>query len=228
MAYKIKVGGEYFARSQFSQNESVIKQYSVEVKVISLELLTSTVKNKLLMPALLKNYPDALQFRTHHILLIEPLDEESREAMIKTDPKFMNREDLIRFIKHKELEVDARYFPNLFKLREAVGSALVDPINFKKNFEANREDIVEDIKLHKLNPELYGESMGEFESSVPTPPTTQSTPKIKAIKDPIDFEKQTNDRFRSMGDDLVDNPKTSKTTSHTKKSISDTSVLDDI
>lgn len=196
MPYKVKVTGQYIARSIQSPEEKTLRPYTVEVIVPAAENVLSVIKNKLLGPKLYATYPDYVRFRTHHILTITPLDAASKAKMEEVPLEYMDRESLLGVIKLHKLKIDARFFPDLFKLREAVIFCKEDPIGFEKHFEAKKADILLDLQIAKLNPELQHE---QVDQTVPEPPKPKATtPLAKAEKNPEVFAKKTEDRINAL------------------------------
>lgn len=153
--FKVKVVGTYIARSGVMDKEKIKKDYQVEGNIPRLEAALSVVKNKLLGPALAKKYPDYVTFLTYHIVEILPVDEESRQEMGKNQVMFMDRPALFNFIKENGLKVDTRYYPDLFKLREAVQFAHEDPKGYARHFEIHEPELRLDIEMAQCNPGLY-------------------------------------------------------------------------
>lgn len=92
-------------------------------------------------PALANKYPDYDPFLTYHIVEITPLDEASRVELSKSEILLMGREALVRYIKEQlprnedgSLAVLAEYYPDLFKLREAVQHAKEDLKGYQSSF----------------------------------------------------------------------------------------------
>jgi len=198
MAYKVKVTGQYIARSPHSEKEKIKKNYEVEGVIPSLASALSVVKNKLLGPALAKKYPDYVAFLTHHIINITPLDETSRERMTKTEIAFMNRETLLRYIKENALPVDAAFYPDVLKLREAVQDAKEDPEGYQKRFALKKDDLVLDMQMQALNADLFEDT--------PKPDAVvlsalADAPRPKKTKE--DISRQTTDRLKGLKADMI-------------------------
>jgi hypothetical protein len=191
--FKVKVQGEYVARSGNSSKEKIKKRYEIEGKIPTINAALSVVKNKLLGPALAKKYPDYVIFLTYHIVEITPLDASAEQQMTKAEVSFMDRPTLIRYIKENALPVDAAYYPDLFKLREAVQYAKDDAEGYVKHFNAHKEDLAMDIAVQQANPDLFDEapSTKDFVASV-------SNAKKPKASSPSDLKIKTEDRIAGL------------------------------
>ena len=196
--FRVKVEGLYIARSPNSEKEKIKKPYVIEGNIPSLNSALSVVKNKLLGPALTKKYPDYVQFLTHHISEITPLDLSSQEEMARAEVQFMDKPTLLRFIKDNALPVDANFFPSLFDLREAVQEAKDDPEGFKRRFELKKPDLILSAQIAQANPELFDSAP---KTAKPVSQDDQGTPKIK--KSPETIRKQTTDRIAGLKADMI-------------------------
>ena len=206
MLFKVKVVGQYVARSGIMEKEKIKKNYEIEGNIPTLTAALSIVKNKLLGPALSAKYPDYVTFLTYHIVEITPLDAASVEQMAKAEINFMDRPTLIRFIKDNALKVDARYYPNLFKLREAVQYAKDDPKGYATNFALHEPDLRLDLEMAQCNPSLFQpDAQAGFIASVGSvpvapPKASSSTVLAKKTGDRLEGLKQDQIRDGEMGD----------------------------
>ncbi len=204
--FKVKVVGQYVARSGIMEKEKIKKNYEIEGNIPTLTAALSIVKNKLLGPALSAKYPDYVTFLTYHIVEITPLDAASVEQMAKAEINFMDRPTLLRFIKDNALKVDARYYPNLFKLREAVQYAKDDPKGYATNFALHEPDLRLDLEMAQCNPNLFQpDAQAGFIASVgsvPVAPPKASKPDVLAKKTGARLEGLKQDQIRDgeMGD----------------------------
>jgi hypothetical protein len=167
--YRVKVIGQYVARSPVSDKEKIKKNYEIEGNIPTLTAALSIVKNKLLAPALSRKYPDYVTFLTYHIIEITPLTDKAKSDMSKAEVQFMDRPTLLRHIKDDALQIGDddknapvepfphAYFPDTLKLREAVQMCKEDPIGFTKWFRARKEDLAMDIEMARANPELFNQ-----------------------------------------------------------------------
>lgn len=202
--FRVKVTGTYIARSGIMDKEKIKKTYEIEGNIPTTKAALSIVKNKLLAPALAKKYSDYVTFLTYHIVEITPLDEASRLELSKSEITFMGREALVRYIKeqlpHNEdgnPAVLAEYYPDLFKLREAVQHAKDDLKGYQKQFALREPDLRLDLEMAACNPELYSDG--------PTVPlaasiTTRAPRKVPA---PAKLAKQTGDRLAGLTADQI-------------------------
>ena len=153
--FRVKVTGEYVARSGIMEKEKVKKNYEIEGNIPTTYAALSIVKNKLLGPALTKKYPDYVTFLTYHIIEITPLDDKSKEEMRAQEVIFMSREDLLLYIRDNGLKVQPDYYPNLFRLREAVLFAKEDPDGYAKHFLLKEPELKLDLDMAACNPDLF-------------------------------------------------------------------------
>lgn len=196
--FRVRVVGQYVARSGVMDKEKVKRNYEVEGNIPTLRAALSVVKNKLLGPALSKKYPDYVTFLTYHIVEITPLDARSKEEMGKTEVQFMGREALLSHIKELALPVKAEYYPDLFKLREAVQLAKDDPKAYEKQFALREADLRLDLEMAACNPDLFAESGSSgFVASVSVP-----TSKVK-VSPPEKLAKNTGDRLAGLKADQI-------------------------
>lgn len=185
--FRVKVTGQYVARSGVMDKEKIKKNYEVEGNIPTLNAALSIVKNKLLSPALAAKYTDYVTYLTYHIVEITPLDEESRTQLSKVEIRYMGRDVLLRFIRDNNLPVDARYYPDLFKLREAVEFAKEDEKGYLRQFELRKPDLLLDLQMAECNPQLFHQGEpSNFVASVslvPTPAKSKvSSPSALATK----------------------------------------------
>lgn len=170
--FRVKIQGFYVARSGTMDKERIKKAYEIEGNIPTIRAALSIVKNKLLAPALSKKYPDYVTYLTYHIVEITPLDEKSQAELGKAEIAFMDRPTLIKYCKENAIGVfhadkeedqefdnpkglDARYFPDLFKLREAVEHAKEDAKGFSKWFFTHKDDLEMDLQMAAANPDLF-------------------------------------------------------------------------
>lgn len=198
--FKVTVVGNYIARSKVMEKEKIQKPYEITGNIPTLYAALSIVKNKLLGPALAAKYPDYVTFLTYHIVKIEPLDEESKTQLGKMEINFMDRDALLKYIKENALPVDARYYPDLFKLREAVQYAKEDPKGYSAQFALREPDLRLDLEMAQCNPELFKDrdsSSTGFVASISIP-----AEKLKASSAPL-LAKKTDDRLAGLKADQI-------------------------
>ena len=202
--FQVKVVGQYVARSGVMEKEKIKKNYEITGNIPSLTGALSVVKNKLLDAALSQKYEDYITYLTYHIVEITPLTESAKTDMAKAEINFMDRTSLIAYIKEHALPVKHEFYPELFKLREAVQYAKDDPKGYEAHFALRESDLRLDLEMAKCNPQLF--NRGEhFNASVslgaPTPTTTATKP-IKASKAP-ELAKKTGNRLEGLKADQI-------------------------
>jgi hypothetical protein len=198
--YRVKVIGQYVARSTVSDKEKIKKNYDIEGNIPTLTAALSIVKNKLLAPALAKKYDDYVTFLTYHIVEITPLTDTAKEGMSKAEVQFMDRPTLLRHIKELGLHIGDddknspteafphQFFPDMLKLREAVQHCKEDLIGFTKWFRARKEDLALDIQMAQANPELFNQpqSAPNLIASISNTPKMQADPeKAEALRQTV-------------------------------------------
>jgi len=215
--FKVQVVGEYVARSGVMDKEKIKKPYEIEGNIPTLDCALSIVKNKLLGPKLTQKYPDYVTYLTYHIVKITPLDEESRGKLSRAEVQFMDRPTLVKYVKDNNIGVtvmkigtgdkaqeittpmlDVRYYPNLFRLREAVQLAKEDPAGYYKQFQLREPDLRMDLEMAKCNPDLFpsDETKG-FVASASTP-STGKLPKARKAAAPKAHVKHIEDRLQGL------------------------------
>lgn len=218
--FKVKVQGQYIARSGVMSNERIIKEYEIEGVIPTMTAALSIVKNKLLAPALALKYADYITYRTYHIVEVTPQTPEAQVEYDKKEIAYMSREALVQYVKQNrigacEAEItvgvdernkpikktvqypvlDTRYYPDLFKLREAVQAAKEDPVGFQKNFEAHKADLELDLQIAAANPTLFKQKVD---------PTLSASIKVgekKKAPSTTSLAKQTTDRVQGLAAD---------------------------
>lgn len=199
--FRVKVVGTYIARSGIMDKEKIKKNYEIEGNLpdSAIEAPLSAVKNKLLAPALAAKYADYVTFLTYHIVELTPLDEKAKEVMGRDQISYMDRPSLLATIKELNLPVKAEYYPNLFKLREAVATAKEDPAGYKKFFDIHEPDLRLDLEMAKCNPELFNSVEPGFVASVSLPETGPARPKAAKAEQHV---KHTDDRVAGLAADM--------------------------
>lgn len=204
--FKVKVVGQYMARSGVMDKEKIKKNYEVEGNIPTLNAALSIVKNKLLAPLLSAKYNDYVTYLTYHIVEITPLSDDAKREMNKVEIQYMSRSALLAYIKDNALAVDVRFYPDLFKLREAVQFAKEDPKGYAKHFELKKPDLLLDIQMAECNPQLF--STGEPEKFVasvslhPTPLGQPTATKVKASS-PSQLAVKTQDRLEGFRQEQI-------------------------
>lgn len=183
--FRIKIFGEYIARTGETGKDRVVKNYECEAILPSMDSALSVIKNKILYPLLSKKYSDFISFRTYHIKTVQPLGPKSVLESRRIEIKYMDREALLDLISEKNLPVDPEYYPSLITLREAVELASEDPQGYIKRFERQKGDLELDRELAKLNPNLSEEAgIGEDFASDSTVQAEAPEPVLAQSKEP--------------------------------------------
>jgi hypothetical protein len=198
--FRVKVTGEYIARSPVSEKEKIKRVYEIEGNIPTANGALSIVKNKLLVPALTKKYPDYVSYLTHHIVELIPLDEKSAAEMSQAEVSYMDRDRLLRYIKENALGVDARYYPDLFKLREAVKLAKEDPKGYAAQFALREPDLRLDLEMAACNPQLFQPQETPEDGGLVA--TISISDKPKALLKTANI-KQTEDRLAGLRADQI-------------------------
>ena len=206
--FKVKVVGEYYARSEVLGEKRVVKQYEFEANIPSLNAALSTVKNKLLTPVLSKKHADYIMYRTYHITEITPLDEASKAQMKKVEIAYMDRASLVDYIQENHLPVDSRLYPDLFKLRVAVQEAKTDPDAYLKKLELRRADLEMELKISELNPGLHDQPETPASVSIANKSdkevTPETPPQTKKQITPAKINAQAEERVAGLNKDMID------------------------
>ena len=153
--YRIKVRGFYFANNPEGKGK-IKKPYELEINVAQLGGAKSTIKNKLLLPALKLKYPDAVRHRTFHIVGAQPLtpDTPAPDSL-----SYMGRGQLEAYVKAKKVPVDlSTYAPTdagTTLLRAAVIDHRQNPQDFAAREALRMQERQADADLARLNPELH-------------------------------------------------------------------------
>ena len=200
--FKVRVVGEYYARSKHDAGKKVVKSYDFEANIPTLTCALNTVKNKLLTPVLKNIHSDYVSYRTYHITEITPLDEKSKLHMNKIEIQYMSRQALVDYIGEHVLPVDSRLYPSLFKLRVAVTEAKTDPDTYLKKLALRKSDLEMDLQIEDLNPGLHDRP--ETPANVSMANTVPD--KTKAIKKnitPEKIEQQATDRVKGLPKDMI-------------------------
>ena len=205
--YHVKVTGNYIARSSTMDKEKVVRPYEIEGQIPTLHAALSIVKNKLLAPALSAKYPDYVSYLTYHIVEITPLDTNSATQMEKVEVAYMDKDQLAAYIKEHALPVLPRYYPDLFKLREAVQLAKDDPQGYLKQFELRKADLEMDLQMAAANPHLFDQTKSPTQDllasvSSPQPEVPPQRAGGKASSAP-DLAIKTEDRLRGLKQDMI-------------------------
>lgn len=229
--FRVKVQGTYVARSGVMEKEKIKKNYEITGNIPTTVAALSIVKNKLLGPALIAKYPDYVTFLTYNIIEIEPLDEASRTQMNNSEIGFMDRTALLSYIKDNNVgacsfevekgkpeqsfpRMDPVYYPDLFKLREAVQFARDDPKGYHKHFAIHESDLRLDLEMAKCNPKLFNQKAPEgFIAGVNLKPTgsaagvalSSSGAALASRKasDPAALETKIEDRVSGLAADMT-------------------------
>ena len=219
--FRVKVVGTYVARSGVMEKEKVKKNYEIEGNIPTTVAALSIVKNKLLGPALAAKYPDYVAFLTHYITEIIPLDEETKAELDKAEISFMNREALLKFIiannvgactieaaSEKEQDqtfpqMNPMYYPDLFKLREAVQFAKEDPKGFNKHFAIHEPDLRLDLEMAKCNPELFNQNESDEPLIAGVALKTKTKAQTAKVSSPDVLAQKTEDRVGGLAAEMT-------------------------
>lgn len=152
--YAVKVRGFYFANNPEGKGK-VKKPYELVVNVAQLEAAGSTIKNKLLLPALKRKFPDAVRHRTFHIVSATPLSPE----MAPVDSlQYMSREALESFARSSRVPVDLKAFAagdvGTTQLRQSLIDFRQNPKDFAAREAERTKARLADAELSALNPDL--------------------------------------------------------------------------
>lgn len=147
--FRFTVEGQYVTRSP-AGNGKITKQYSIKIVLPSTESALSVIKNKLLLTVLKRNYPDVIRFRTYDIVHVEPLGQATTDDI--SDTSLMDLGGLTALIRREKLPVDLALYPDILKLRTAIGRATENPEQFVKDQDAQRKELEKDKELAALNP----------------------------------------------------------------------------
>lgn len=156
--YAVKVRGLYFANNPNGKGK-VKLPYEVSINVAQLDGAKSTIKNKLLLPALKRKYADAVRHRTFHVVSATPLTADT-PAPDSLD--YLERPALEAYARASRVPLDLSAYSGSDSGTTALREALVDQRQNPKGFaerEAERaKKRREDAELAALNPGL---SVGE-------------------------------------------------------------------
>ena len=152
--YAVKVRGFYFANNPEGKGK-VKKPYELVVNVAELNAAASTIKNKLLLPALKRAHKDAVRHRTFHIVSATPLSAE----MAPVDSLgYMSREALEAFARSVKAPVDLKAFTagdvGTTQLRQSLIDYRQNPKDFAAREAARAKARLADAELAALNPDL--------------------------------------------------------------------------
>ncbi len=195
--FQVKVVGQYIARSGVMEKEKIKKNYEITGNLPTLTGALSIVKNKLLNAALTQKYEDYITYLTYHIVEIVPLSESAKTEMAKAEINFMDRSSLVRYIKDHALPVKADYYPELFKLREAVQYAKDDPKGYEAHFALREPDLRLDLEMAKCNPQLFNRGE-QFAATVALPSTNDTVVKPRKASRAPELARKTADRLDGL------------------------------
>lgn len=158
--YRIKVRGLYFANNPDGKGK-VKRPYELEINVAQLDGAKSTIKNKLLLPALKRKFPDAVRHRTFHVVSATALTADT-PAPDSLD--YLTRGQLEGYARASKVPLDLGAYAATDSGTTALREALIDHRQNPKGF-AEREALRaatqrENAELAQLNPDL---AVGETE-----------------------------------------------------------------
>jgi hypothetical protein len=152
--YAVKLRGLYFANNPNGKGK-VKLPYEVSINVRELEGAKSTIKNKLLLPALKRKYPDAVRHRTFHIVSAKALTADT-PAPDSLD--YLERPALEAYARQSKIPIDLTAYPPKDQGTTALREALIDAKQNPKGFAAREAERAakrrEDAELAALNPDL--------------------------------------------------------------------------
>lgn len=152
--YAVKVRGLYFANNPNGKGK-VKLPYEIQINVAQLDGAKSTIKNKLLLPALKRKYPDAVRHRTLHIVSAKALNAET-PAVDSLD--YLERPALEAYARGSKVPIDLSAYAVSDSGTTALREALVDhrqnPKGFAEREAARAAKRREDSELAALNPDL--------------------------------------------------------------------------
>lgn len=171
--YAVKVRGLYFANNPSGKGK-VKMPYELVVNVAQLEGAKSTIKNKLLLPALKRKFPDAVRHRTLHIVSATPLSADTAPV---DNLDYLTRGALENYAKSVRIEIknekgevvkkvpfDVSSFPANDAGTTALRESLIDHRQNPEGFAVREAERVkkrlENAELAVLNPDL---AVGETE-----------------------------------------------------------------
>jgi hypothetical protein len=155
--YLVKVQGTYYTATDAAAG-NIIKDFNVDVNMPAdmLDFAMSHLRNTLIGPAITLKDPGYKRFRTFEIVSVTNLDDPTEPI---TNPLFMSRAELLKFIDAKELNVEPHLFPTVEELRQAVVECRKDAESFainQKHIKDNREqEILARTALAQANPSLF-------------------------------------------------------------------------
>lgn len=152
--YAVKVRGLYFANNPNGKGK-VKLPYEVSINVAQLDGAKSTIKNKLLLPALKRKYADAVRHRTFHVVSAKALTPDT-PAPDSLD--YLERPALEQYARQVKVPIDlSAYSPSdagTTGLREALIDHRQNPKGFSEREAERAKKRREDAELAALNPDL--------------------------------------------------------------------------
>lgn len=170
--YRFDIHGEYYASNPDGKGK-IKRSYTLSFNVPRAEGAPSIIKNKLLLPALRKKYPDAVRHRTFYVGKVVPRNAGTPKL---NNLAYMDREQLEQYALFASVPVDLKSYPQTdvgtTSLRESVidfvqnpdpvrldekGKNTVkpgDPGTFIARERERQEKRVGDDELRALNPDL--------------------------------------------------------------------------
>lgn len=170
--YRVRVKGEYYASNPNGRGK-IKKPYELSFNVPKLDGCQSVIKNKLLLMALRKKYPDAVRHRTFSVVDQKPLSPSSPKS---NSLAYMDRGQLEGAILSLGAPIDVSGYPasdeGTLELRESIidfvqnpdsqerddKGQLLSPPGAPGTFIARENERqrkrAEDRELAELNPEL--------------------------------------------------------------------------
>lgn len=153
--FKITVEGQYYSTytDVDGHQQKKIKNYKIQVILLSMDAALSIIRNHLLEPALQKKYADYTRYRTHIIKHVESLS-----GGVVADIRYMNNAQLIQYIKNNSIKIDITIITDTQELREAIVRYEANPKQYEAWFQRIADDRRTKQMLSALNPEIFAES----------------------------------------------------------------------
>ena len=152
--YKVKVRGLYFANNPEGKGKIKLP-YEVEINVPQLDGAKSTIKNKLLLPALKKKFPNAVRHRTFHVVSAAALTAETTPV---DSLDYIVRPTLEQYARQSKIAIDLGAYAatdqGTTALRESLIDAKQNPKGFAEREAERAKKRREDAELAALNPDL--------------------------------------------------------------------------
>lgn len=153
--YAVTVVGDFYVPAKDAPGKKVLKPYKIQVNLPHLDGALSVIKNRLLDVALRKKHgaEGYLGYHTHHIEKAVPLGNSPAVRHLQ----YMDRAGLEAFIadeRSRGCTIDASFYRDVEKLRNAVMDYAQNPQGFEKREAARQADLKTQAELEAMNPDL--------------------------------------------------------------------------